>query len=223
MKLSEFIYSLGYFNHKSIYFNFKYLPFRQAVRFPIFVSYKTKILASKGSISIEGPLKTGMVRIGFGHVGIYDKRFTRVMWEVKGNVIFEGEALFKFGSRISVGENAELQIGDGFRISPNSSLICFNKIKFGNNVRVSWEVIIMDHDFHQIKTLDGKIINTPKEIVVGNNVWIGMRNTILKGAKIGNDVVVASGSQISKAIPGSNQIIGGIPGKVLKEGIRWEP
>ncbi len=223
MTLYDFIYSLGYFNHKSIYFNFKYLPFRQAIRFPLFVSFRTKLIATQGSIRINGPLRTGMIRIGFGEVGIFDKKYNRVIWEVKGDIIFEGRALFKFGSRISVGENAQLHIGKGFRISPDSSLVCFKKMVFGDNVRISWEVIIMDNDFHKIKSLEGELLNKPKEIIVGNNVWIGMRSTLLKGTQIDDHVIVGSGSLINRPVRGQHQIIAGNPAKVIKEGVRWEP
>lgn len=81
----------------------------------------------------------------------------------------------------------------------------------------------MDNDFHKIKTLDGELLNEPKEIIIGNNVWIGMRTTILKGTQIGNDVIVGSGSLLHKPINGNHLIIAGNPAKVIKEGVRWEP
>jgi acetyltransferase-like isoleucine patch superfamily enzyme len=223
MTIRDFLYSLGYFNHKSIYFNFKYLPFRQAIRFPLFVSFRTRLIHAGGTITIKDPLKTGMIRIGFGEVGIFDKKYSRVMWEVKGDIVFEGSALFKFGSRVSVGKGAKLQIGNGFRISPDSSLVCFKKMTFGDNVRISWEVIIMDNDFHKIKTLDGQLLNNPKEIVVGNHVWIGMRSTLLKGTILDDHIIVGSGSLLNRPIRGTHQIIAGNPARVIKEGICWEP
>jgi acetyltransferase-like isoleucine patch superfamily enzyme len=80
----------------------------------------------------------------------------------------------------------------------------------------------MDTDFHKIKSLEGDILNPAKEIIIGNHVWIGTKAMIMKGTKIGDECVVASNSLVTKEISGSNHIIGGIPGKVIKTGITWD-
>ena len=54
------------------------------------------------------------------------------------------------------------------------------------------------------------------EIVIGNNVWIGRNVTILKGAKIGDNCVIATGSIVTKEIP-SNCVAAGIPAKAVKK------
>ena len=208
-------------NPKTLYFNFKYLPFSQAIKLPFFITFRTCLLKTQGKVTIDGPIFPGMIRIGFSDVGVFDKKYKRAIWEVMGNVHFAGNALLKFGSKISVGENASLHIGKDFRISPDSKVICFERVKFGDNVRISWETTIMDTDFHQILTLDGELINPSREIIIGDNVWIGMRVTILKGVSILNDNVIASNSYLSKSINATNCIIGGLPGKILKRGVTW--
>lgn len=206
---------------KTLYFNFKYLPFHQAVKLPFFITIRTCLLETKGKVTIEGPVYPGMIRIGFSEVGVFDKRYNRAIWEVRGNVHFEGNALFKFGSRVSVGENASLHIGKDFRLSPDSKVICFHRVKFGHNVRISWESTIMDTDFHKILTLDGEQINPSKPIAIGDNVWIGMRVTILKGVNIQSDNIIASNSYLNKSIDESFSIIGGHPAKVLRRNVTW--
>jgi len=55
-----------------------------------------------------------------------------------------------------------------------------------------------------------------KEVIIGKNVWIGSKVIILKGARIGDNSVVAAGSVIlGKEYP-ANSIIGGNPARVLK-------
>ena len=54
----------------SIYFNFHYLPFKQAIRLPI-LFYKPKFKDLKGSVKIVGELKFGMIRLGFPIVSLY--------------------------------------------------------------------------------------------------------------------------------------------------------
>ncbi|HYX05717.1 MAG TPA: acyltransferase [Bacteroidales bacterium] len=188
---------------------------------PVYVSRRTKLYVLKGKVEIETPLRTGMITIGYGNVGIFDKKIHRAIWEVTGTIAFKGEAMLKFGSKITVGEKGVLTIGNKFRISTNSTIICFRKISFGNNCRISWDVIIMDTDFHYITTRDGKILNSPKEIRLGNNTWVGMRCVFSKGAILDDNIIVASNSLINKEIKGSFQIIGGTPAKILKEQVTW--
>lgn len=210
-------------NPKALYFNFKYFPFSTAIRLPVYVSFRTRLTAVKGQVIIHAPLRTGMIRIGFGNVGIFDKKKLRAIWESNGTVHFGGGANIKFGSKISVGEGADLYLGDGFRISPNSSIVCFKKIKIGKDVRVSWDSILMDTDFHKIVDLKGKVINHPKPIIIGDNVWIGMRVSIMKGAQIKNNIIVGAKSHLNKRIEESNCIIGGNPAKVIKREVSWRP
>ena len=80
----------------------------------------------------------------------------------------------------------------------------------------------MDSDFHKIKNNEGNIINKPKEIVIGDNVWIGCRNLILKGSRISDSTLVGASSLTNKAYQKNNIIIGGNPSKIIAEKISWE-
>lgn len=221
MNIKKAINAFQFINLKTLVFNLKYFPFKTAIKLPILISSKTYLLKTKGKIIIHGDILPGMIRIGYGEVGLFDKKRLRAIWEVEGEVHFYGNALFKFGSKISVGQGASLYIGDGFRISPNSSIVCFKSMRFGDNVRISWETILMDTDFHTIKTLEGEKINPPKEINIGNNVWIGMRATIMKGVTIENNNIIGTNSLVNKSIAGSFQIIAGNPAKVIKKDVDW--
>ena len=53
-------------------------------------------------------------------------------------------------------------------------------------------------------------------IVIGDNVWLGMGVVVLPGIKIGNNVIIASNSVVTKDIP-SDVIAGGIPCEVIKQ------
>ncbi len=51
---------------------------------------------------------------------------------------------------------------------------------------------------------------------IGNHCWIGANCVILPGVEIGNRVIVAAGSVVTKSF-NSNLVIGGNPAKILKE------
>jgi hypothetical protein len=166
-------------NFKTIRFNFAYFEWKDAIRFPVFVK-QTQFKKLEGKVMIEGPIRPGMIRIGYGYVGHFDSKLKSI-WEVSGRVTFKGSALLKFGSKIVVGPQGNLQLGDKFRISPQSSVICFKRIVIGNSCRISWEVQLLDTDFHKVKTLTGEYLNPPKDIIIGNHVWIGSRASIMIG------------------------------------------
>jgi acetyltransferase-like isoleucine patch superfamily enzyme len=206
--------------HKTIYFNFHYLPFGQAIRLPIMVSHRVWLKKTGGKVILNGPVRPGIVAIGFGDVGIFDKIKSRSVWEVDGTVVFEGLTRLGHGSKIVV--RGQLEIGDSFSISAESSIICRKHIRFGRQCLLSWDVLMMDTDFHPIKDSDGIILNPDKEIIIGDHVWICCRSTILKGSVIGNMSVVAAGSLVNKPLAEPNSLIGGYPAKVLRKGISWE-
>lgn len=55
-----------------------------------------------------------------------------------------------------------------------------------------------------------------KPIHIGDDVWIGGNCTILPGITIGNNVVVAAGSVVTKDVP-DNCVVAGSPAKVIKQ------
>ena len=217
----SFLKAIWRANPKTIYFNFRYLPWQQAIRFPFWISSKTYLRKTKGSIIINGELQTGMIRIGYGDIGIFDNKRSRTIWEVAGKVIFEGNAEIGHGSKISVGETGQLQLGKNFAITAETAIIAYKQVTFGNDCLLSWDILIMDTDFHPITNAQSEIQNPPAEIIIGHNVWIGCRSLILKGSVIPDGSVIAANSLVSKKLSGTNQVFGSQPLSVLAENIRW--
>jgi acetyltransferase-like isoleucine patch superfamily enzyme len=53
------------------------------------------------------------------------------------------------------------------------------------------------------------------EVVIGNNVFIGVNSVILKNVKIGDNSVIGAGSVINKDIPPCSLVVGN-PGRIIK-------
>ena len=127
------------------------------------------------------------------------------------------------GANIEVQQGGELKIGTGSVIGSYSRIICFNHISIGNEVNISWECQIFDTNFHYCVNSDGNIKRKDGRIVIGDNVWIWNRVSILKNSVIPNNNIVASNSLVNKNF--SNEtfgILAGIPATLIKKGYLGE-
>lgn len=203
---------------KSLYVNFRLLPFSQAIKLPIIVSRKTKLRSLSGKAHLK-KIKTGIVRIGFGGTDMMDYSYERTILKITGDIYFNGKTKIGVGARIMV--SGKLTLGDNFDITGNAMIICAKEISIGNNTMIAWQSILMDSDQHSIFDATAKRINEDKPIFIGDNVWIGAKSFILKGAKIPNGSIVGANSTISKSFNTQKSIIAGNPAKIIKENIQW--
>lgn len=207
---------------KTLYFNLKYLPFKQCVKLPIIIYKGVRLNKIKGVIRINAThIKPGLIKIGKRILGNIDFKNSKTILELDGYISFNGSAIIGLGTKISVGKEGKLFLGDDFRITGGgTTIICNKNINFGNNCLLSWEILIMDTDYHKILNENDEIINEDKPINIGNHVWIGCRNTILKGVTIAENNVIAANSTITKSFYSTESVIGNNT-EVLKSNIRW--
>lgn len=205
---------------KSVYFNFKYLEARHAIRLPVLISHRVSLDLVKGRVIVEDP-STFSVRIGFDRAGISDESAGSV-WQVSGTVVFKGRT--RIGPSAKIVAAGTMVFGDNFNAGSGVSFYCAKEVVFGDGCLLSWDITLMDHDFHEIRELGSDaLVNPPKEIVVGNGVWIGCNATLLKGSGCDDGCVVAAGALLNKRFEGANQILGGNPPRVLKQNVYWRP
>lgn len=202
-----------------IYFNFRYLPFVQAWKLPVFL-YKPKLLRLKGKVVIDAPkIKTGMIRLGEYRVSLYPN--TGIMWENHGGtVVFKGRCRIGNDSKISIGKNGTLQFGVDFLSTAGLKLACYHLIEFSASVRVGWECTFMDTDFHKIKTLEGKESKGYASIRIGANNWFGNGCLVFKNTMTSDFTIVAARSILNKQYDyPAYSLIGGNPVAMLKAGV----
>lgn len=204
---------------KSIYVNFRVLPFLQAIRLPIIVSRKTKLQSLSGNVVIDR-VKTGMIRIGFGNMQMLDYQYHRTLLCIEGTLTFRGKCKIGMASRLMV--YGHLELGNNFLISGDATIICAKKIVIGDNSTLAWESIVMDTDHHEIIDERGVYINPNQEIVIGNNVWIGARSFILKGSTIADGCIIGANTTLTKSFDIKKAIIAGNPPRILKENVEWK-
>lgn len=122
---------------------------------------------------------------------------------------------------IEFGDNGRCSIGDNTGIGSLTCYISNAEVSIGKHCLFSFNIMFRTHDGHHIfdKTTM-KRLNWSKDIVIGDQVWIGQGVILLGGAQIGTGSVVGSNAVTSSQF-GRNQIIAGAPAKVIRENIVW--
>lgn len=114
-------------------------------------------------------------------------------------------------------ESGNLIIGNNVGISEFCYFAVRGNIFIGNNVIIGPGVKIFteNHSFDDTTQFFRLQNEIRKDVIIGNNVWIGSNAIILPGVIIEDNVVIAAGSVVNINVP-TGTIYGGVPAKYLK-------
>ena len=102
----------------------------------------------------------------------------------------------------------DIIIGDYTRIGLHCTVI--GPVTIGSHVNLAQGITItaLNHNFQDTNLrIDEQGVST-KAVTIGDDVWIGTNAVILPGVNIGNHVVIAAGSVVTKDIPSHSLAIG---------------
>lgn len=221
---------------KIVWFNFKVFPARTALKLPIWIHYHTKIgKVQKGCIEIDKRhIKPGMIKLGcsMGSAGVFTGEYPASSGGGYLNVkpgcklIFKGKAVLAGGFSVRLDNGGILEFGENFGCNSYCFFAANSVMRFGKNCTLGWKINVRDSDGHalyNLNTSNKEPFNKPREILIGDHVWIAACVDILKGTVIPKDSVVAYGTLLSgQKFNEENTIIGGNPPKVLKRDISWK-
>lgn len=112
-------------------------------------------------------------------------------------------------------------IGDNCTIQKRKVPLYANLIRIGNNVHIASNVSFLTHDVTHFVLNNLDIVKSLGEvqehigcIEIGDNVFVGSGVHILYDTKIGNNVIIETGSTVTKDIP-DNSVVAGAPAKVI--------
>ena len=202
----------------TIYFNFHYLPFKQAVRLPIFL-YKPHLKLMKGTVSILGGVKTGMIELGKNQVCLYP--YTGFIFNNEGGeIIFHGRCSIGNNSAIAIGKKAKVEFGNNFKATTTFKLASQYRVVFKDDVLFGWDCLVMDTDFHKLTKDSGGYTKGYGSVTIGESTWFGNGVLVLKGTRIPEKCVVGAKSVLSGEMNVPNHsLISGNPAVLRKTGI----
>jgi acetyltransferase-like isoleucine patch superfamily enzyme len=161
----------------------------------------------------------GLVSIGMQYLG-FTHKYDRTVINVDGRLEFTSKCSIAKGCRFDIGKGAVARFGEGVT-GADVSFVIVNGLEVGDGFLIAWGSKFLDDDYHEID-FPGRKEKRDKRIIIGDHVWIGMNVIVLKGSRIPNGCVVASGSVVTKAFEKENCLIGGNPAKVIKENVTWD-
>lgn len=153
-----------------------------------------------------------MVRIYNQTLETEGEKRTKILKELLGStgekIYMEPNIRFDYGFNTYVGEN--------FYANFDCTILDVCEVRIDDHCMLGPGVHIYTatHTLHPAERNSGKEYGKP--VFIGNNVWIGGRAIINPGVTIGNHVVIASGSVVTKDVP-DHVVAAGNPARIIKQ------
>ena len=209
---------------KTLYINFRTLPFSKAVKLPYIVMGPCKFRGvKKKNVRIEGEIKTGMIRLAAQKTakrGIHVNRKAYLVVDNGGSITFKGSASIGAGTSFCA-HGGDITVGDKFSCNVNCFFYSMKSIEIGNRALMGWNINVRDNDGHPLFQ-DGKLINPHKSVKLGDRIWIASYVDVMKGVTLANGTVIGTRSLVTRSVEQENTLIAGIPAKMIKENVTWE-
>ncbi|TDM01260.1 sugar O-acetyltransferase [Macrococcus hajekii] len=135
------------------------------------------------------------------------KRIKTIFGSTGEHIHVESNLRVDYGYNIHVGEN--------FYSNYDLTLLDVAAIEIGDNCMIAPSVHIYTatHPVHPQERNSG--LEFAKPVKIGHNCWIGGRAIINPGVTIGDNVVIASGSVVTKDVQ-DNVVVAGAPARVIQ-------
>ncbi|WP_321317221.1 hypothetical protein [Labilibaculum sp.] len=209
---------------KTIYINFRLLPFKQAYHFPVLVLGKAKFLSLKGKIKLDdSKVRFGMVLLG-KDVDEMPISSTPTKIYLNGILSIVGGLIVNKGANLSVEKGALLSVGSNVMICSGVLVKATERIIIGNYARIASGCFIIDSNMHSIKdVITGQIKKRNAPITIGNNVWLSMNTSVMPGTIVPDNSVTSRYAFLNKDYSKdykNGAFFAGSPAKAVREGLQ---
>lgn len=131
-----------------------------------------------------------------------------LLGSVGNNILIEPPFRCDYGRNITVGDN--------FYANYDCIILDVCEVKIGSNVMFGPRVCLFAAAHPIYSEVRNSGLEYGRPISVGDNVWVGGCVTVNPGIEIGSDVVIGSGSVVTKNIP-DGVVAAGNPCKILRK------
>ena len=130
------------------------------------------------------------------------------------NIRFGKDALIYPGVYLETQGGGEIEIGNRVVLSRGVHIVAFERVVLGEGSMVGEYASIRDanhvHDLSPIRESG----HASAPISIGRHAWLGRGVSVLRGAAVGEHVVVGANAVVTRPVP-ARQVVGGIPARAL--------
>ncbi len=120
------------------------------------------------------------------------------------NVIFKHAARISIGDRVSIGAGCNLWAGSGA-----GRIIIGDDVLFGPEVMVN----AASYRFNDGAPVTRQLMDEA-DVIIGNDVWLGMRAMVMPGVTIGDGAIIAAGAIVTRDVAAMT-IVAGTPARAI--------
>lgn len=110
-----------------------------------------------------------------------------------------------------------LRIGEKTVLGRDNTLNCYLELDIGARCLVADWVYMCDFDHRTddigVPIKDQGIVKTP--VRIGDDVWVGVKASVLRGARVGEGSVLAAHTVVRGEVP-AHSVVAGVPGRVVR-------
>jgi acetyltransferase-like isoleucine patch superfamily enzyme len=120
------------------------------------------------------------------------------------------------GTKIRCHEG-EVRIGDKTVLGQECTISAYQHVAIGEQCILADRVMLIDFD-HNVAEVERPVRVQgiyKREVLVGNNVWIGYGAQILRGARVGDNAIVGASAVVTRDVP-ANAVVAGAPARVIR-------
>lgn len=205
---------------RTLYLNFRTLPFEQAVRLPLRVYGRIRMATLAGRIEL--PEQQAVWRIGLNYAGYRHRAPGRICLMNGATLVLHPDVKISQGANIFVSENATLVLNESSTVGDSADIVCYRHVELGKHSDLTWDCQLTDFNSHFIQLSDGTIPTILKPVKIGDYCWIGNRTTIMPGTVLPTRTIVASNSLLNKdysQFSGMHALLAGKPAKYIRGGV----
>jgi acetyltransferase-like isoleucine patch superfamily enzyme len=115
---------------------------------------------------------------------------------------------------IAVYGDGHIELGPGSFVGHHCTLAAREAIEIGAGTYLAELVSVRDHD-HAVGSPPSSGEMTVDPVVIGPNVWIGAKATVLRGARIGEGAVIGANAVVRGELP-ARSVCAGVPARVIR-------
>lgn len=151
--------------------------------------------------------------ISIGDHVFFDNWIYLTAWDGYKCINNEEECTQRFTPQLSIGSNC--------RFGAFNHITAINNIIIGDGVLTGKWVTITDNSHGKLEESQAQVMPISRPlfskgpVVIGNNVWIGDKATILPNTNIGEGSIIAANAVVTKDVPPFS-LVAGNPAKIIK-------